>query len=72
MLKKSLRVLFFVGLLACMLVASSLLLVTPASASYCAPICDFSGFCRGNLVAVNWIGPGCTGSEPRCYSICLF
>ncbi len=72
MLKKTLRALFFVGLLACIFGAAALTNVTPVLASYCVPVCSPPGPCPvAGQTPVTWVGPGCTGSEPRCNDVCI-
>lgn len=71
MLKRLRRFVLLAVLAAGLLVSVAPLWTAPAKAAFCAPICDPLGACRFGLVAVHWIGSGCTGNEPRCYGICI-
>lgn len=73
MLKKLSRFVLL-SVLAAGLLVSVAPLWTPgtSAAGFCAAVCDDPGPCpHQGLVPVKWVGPGCTGLEPRCYPVCI-
>lgn len=71
MLKKSSRFFLLTVLAAGLAISVAPMLSAPASAGFCAPICATGPCPAANLHAVTWVGPACTGAEPRCNPVCI-